>query len=80
MKGTPPAPGTVVEIDKKEGVLVLEVVWADEERVQYRASWRPETVATPRLVEPVLLADWLYWTRKGRKGIRVIPPVSTTGS
>jgi hypothetical protein len=60
-----PYVGAIVEFDKSEGVLSLEVVAVGDGWVQYRTSWEPESMAQPRVCDPVLLKDWQQWTKKG---------------
>jgi len=57
--------GAIIEFDKPEGVLTLEVINVSGGLVQYRTSWEPESVAEPRIVDPVLLKDWRQWTKSG---------------
>ena len=58
--------GDVWHFDKPKGVLVIEIVEVTDQAVSYRTSWIPDTVAAPRIGDPVLISDWHRWRKKGR--------------
>lgn len=51
--------------EKRKGNLQIQIVKVTEHLVQYRTVWCPDSVANPRLCDPVSIVEWRRWRKRG---------------